>query len=371
MPAVKLAENVYWVGATDWDIRVFHGYKVPFGTSYNAYLVLDKKVTLIDTVKAPFVQTLIDNISELVDPAKIDYLISNHAEPDHSGSLPRMAEIAKNAPVIADATDQKTLKTYYKRDFNFQTVSTGSQLNTGSYDFKFLQAPMVHWPDSMFTYLPQHRILFPNDAFGQHQATQLRFDDEVGREVTLARAKDYYANIVLPFGPQVQKALKDASAFDIGMIAPSHGVVWRSFVGDIVEKYQGWSSGKVDEKLAVIVYDSMWGTTAELARQIAADFAAQGIVSRLLSLTEYHVSECMDALMEAKYIAVGSPTLNRNLMPTVAGFLADFKGLAPKKRTGIAFGSYGWSGESVGIIERTLQESGLELLPSRKAQYRI
>jgi flavorubredoxin len=371
MPAVKITENIYWVGAVDWDVREFHGYKVPFGTSYNAYLVIDDKISLIDTVKAQFFSVMLDNIKEICDPASIDYLISNHSEPDHSGSLPFIADIAKNAKVIASPNGDKILTAYYKRNFNVKTVKTGDTLNTGKYDFNFTLTPMVHWPDNMVTYLPQKKILFSNDSFGQHQATNERFDDQVGYDTMISRARDYYANIVLPFGVQVKKELAETANLSFDFIAPSHGLIWRTFIGDIAAKYTDWSANKVDEKLAVLVYDTMWGTTAELGQQIAAEFAQQGITTRIMPLTEYHVSQCMDALLEAKYIGVGSPTLNRNIMPRVAGFLAYLKGLSPKGRTGIAFGSYGWSGESVGIIEQELKNCSFELLPSKKAHYRI
>jgi flavorubredoxin len=371
MAAFKITDNVYWVGAIDWEVREFHGYKVPFGTSYNAYLVIDDKISLIDTVKASFFNIMLDNIREICDPSSIDYLISNHSEPDHSGSLPFIADIAKNATVIASPNGEKNLFAYYKRKFNLKTVKTGDTLGTGKYDFSFTLTPMVHWPDNMVTYMPQKKVLFSNDSFGQHQATDVRFDDQVGLDTMISRARDYYANIVLPFGMQVKKELADTANLSFDYIAPSHGVVWRSFIKDIAVKYTDWSSNKVDDKLAILVYDTMWGTTAELGRQIAAEFVQQGITTRLMPLTEYHVSQCMDVLLEAKYIGVGSPTLNHNIMPRVAGFLAYLKGLAPRNRTSIAFGSYGWSGESVSIIEQVLKDSGMDLLPSKKAQYRI
>jgi flavorubredoxin len=371
MAAYKITENIYWVGAVDWDTREFHGYKVPFGTSYNAYLVIDDKISLIDTVKAEFFSIMLENIKEICDPADIDYLISNHSEPDHSGSLPFIADIAKNATVIASPSGEKNLTAYYKRKFNLKTVKTGDTLSTGKYDFSFVLTPMVHWPDNMVTYLPQKKVLFSNDSFGQHQATEERIDDKIGLSTMLSRARDYYANIVLPFGMQVKKELAETANLEFEYIAPSHGVIWHSFIKDIAEKYTDWSANKVDEKLAVLIYDTMWGTTAELARQIAEEFALQGITTRIMPLTGYHVSECMDALLEAKYIGVGSPTLNRNIMPRVAGLLAYLKGLAPKGRIGIAFGSYGWSGESVGIIEQSLKDSSMELLSSKKAVYRI
>lgn len=371
MAAVKVSENVYWVGAIDWDVREFHGYKVPFGTTYNAYLVLDDKITLIDTVKAKFADQMLNNIKEIVDPSRIKCVIANHAEPDHSGSLPLIADIAKDAVIYTSPNGVKPLTAYYKRNFPFKTVKTGESLNTGKYNFDFILTPMVHWPDNMVTYLKEEKILFSNDAFGQHQATEERFDDELGEERMLARARDYYANIVLPYGPQVKKALDGISGFETRIIAPSHGAVWRRYLSGVLSKYETWTANKTDEKQAVIIYDTMWGTTKDMAIRIADDFAEQGIRSHMLPLTEFHVSECMDMLMEAKIIAVGSPTLNKNVMPRVAGFLAYMTGLAPKNRIGLAFGSYGWGGESVGIVEAALKNCGFEMLPSRKAVYKL
>lgn len=370
MGAVKLAENVYWVGAIDYDIRDFHGYRTPFGTTYNAYLVIDEKITLIDSVKSNFADVMLSNIAEIINPERIDYVVSNHVEPDHSGSLPNILEIVPNAVVFTSPNGEKGLRAYYKKDWNFKVVKTGDSVNTGKFNLSFLLTPMVHWPDNMGTYLDGLNILFSNDAFGQHVASDGRFDDEIGIECALDRAKDYYANIVLPFGQQVKKVLAESCKFDIRMIAPSHGICWRSAIGEVIGKYTTWADNKTDENLAVIVYDTMWGSTEILAKRIADDFEKKGISSKILSLKKSHISEVMAELIEAKYICVGSPTLNRNLMPNVAAFLAYMKGLSPKKRTGLAFGSYGWSGESVDLVEDTLKSCGFEMLDQIKVQYR-
>ena len=371
MPAVKIRENIYSVGAKDYDIRDFHGYGTPKGSTYNAFLILDEKITLIDTVKAPFAGDLIENIRQVVDPGKIDYIISNHAEPDHSGATPAIADLAPNAVVICSPNDVKTMETYYKRSFNFKVAKTGDSLCTGKYNFEFINTPMVHWPDNMVTYLKEEKILFSNDAMGQHNATPYTFDDEIGLLEMLANAKNYYANIVLPFGVQVQKLLKDVSGYGIEMICPSHGIIWRSYIPEIVKKYDDWSKNKVDENLAVIIYETMWGNTGEMAKQIENEFAEKGIRCKHLHLKYNHISTCIDELMEAKYICVGSPTLNRNIMPAVASFLCYLDGLHPTGRVGLAFGSYGWSGESPKIIEEALRKMGYEMLETRKSQYRI
>ncbi len=371
MAAVKIRDNVYWVGAIDWNVRVFHGYKVPYGTTYNAYLVLDEKVTLIDTVKAPFFDEMIQNISEIVDPSKIDILISNHVEPDHSGALPEIAKLCKGAEIYATQNGEKGLRAYYG-DFEnpFKLVKKGDSLCTGKFNFDFVPMPMVHWPDSMSTYLREEKILFSNDAFGQHIASNERFDDEIGLMRLTERASDYYANIVLPFAAPVKKLLSDVAPFELSCICPSHGVILRSFIPEIAEKYAFWAGGGYYDGRAVIVYDTMWESTRMLAESIELEFKKKGVETAVFDLRKRHISEALSACLEAKYICVGSPTLNRNMMPTVAGFLCYLRGLGPKERTGLAFGSYGWSGESVGQIESALAELKYDMLPARKAVYR-
>jgi len=369
MPAVKIAENVFWVGAVDSDIREFHGYKTPYGTTYNAYLVLDDKITLIDTVKSPFADTLIDNIREVVDPSKIDYIVSNHVEPDHSGSLGEVLKHAKNAVLFTSVNGEKGLKSYYKSGWPFKPVKTGDGFNTGKYSFSFLLMPLLHWPDSMATYCPELKMFFPNDAFGQHIASEARFTDEVDNGRVFERAQDYYANIIMPFSNQVKKALAEISKMDIQIIAPSHGLIWRQDLDRITAKYASWADNVTDENLAVIVFDSMWGATSILARNISEKWREEGKTVKIFDLKKQHISEVMAELINAKYIAVGSSTLNKNILPNVAAFLTYMKGLAPKNRIGLAFGAYGWSGESVGDIEETLKDCGFDILPQVKAQW--
>lgn len=369
MAAVKIADNVYWVGAVDWDIREFHGYETPYGTTYNAYLVMDEKVVLIDSVKAPFAQELIQNIREVVNPSKIDIIVSNHVEPDHSGSLGEVLKYAKNAVMYTSVNGEKGLKSYYKSDWPFKPVKTGDGFSAGKYSFSFLLTPMLHWPDSMATYCPELKILFPNDAFGQHYASDARFNDQVDKGVVFERARDYYANIILPLGTQVKKALAEVAKMDIGMIAPSHGLIWRSDIDEITGRYAAWADHETDENKAVVVFDSMWGATLILARQIAEKWESEGRTVTLFDLKKKHISAVMAELIDAKYVAVGSSTLNKNMLPTVAGFLTYMKGLAPKNRIALAFGSYGWSGEGVGDVERVLSDCGFTLLPQIKVQY--
>ncbi|MCX7615395.1 MAG: FprA family A-type flavoprotein [Clostridiales bacterium] len=370
MSAIKIKENIYAVGAIDYDIRTFHGYETPYGTTYNSYLILDEKISLVDFVKAPFTDELKSNIEEIVPLSKIDYFIVNHIEPDHSGALPALADLVPNASIFCTANAQKGLKAYYKRDFDCHLVKPFETLNTGKFNFTFVPMPMVHWPDSMSTYLSEEKILFSNDAFGQHIAIAEAFDDNLGLDRLLERAGDYYANIVFPFGAQVQKLLSQVSSFDIEIICPSHGQILRSFVPQMVEKYQRWSQNITDENRAVIIFDTMWGSTEIMANSLLDEWTKEGKHVELIDLRKSHISYAMARLLEAKTIAVGSSTLNNNLLPNVASFLTYMKGLKPKGRIGLAFGSYGWSGESIGQIEEFFNALGFELLPSRKAIYR-
>ncbi len=372
MPPVKMKENVYWVGAQDPNMRNFHGYLTPEGTTYNAYLVLDEKITLIDTVREPFYDELMANIRTILDPAKIDVLISNHVEPDHSGCLPRLVKDCPNAQIITSPNGQKGLRAYYGDSVpeTMTVVRTGDTFSTGRYTFQFLLMPMVHWPDSMGTYLVEEQILFPNDALGQHISSAARFDDELGLPHILERSGDYYANIVLPFGMQVQTLLGALTSFKIGMVAPSHGVVLRSYVNEIVNKYGDWAQNKTDPQKGVIIYDTMWGATAAMAERIAAEWKEKNISTKLIRMRDSHVSLVMADILESSHIALGSSTLNRQVMPTMAAMLSYLRGLAPKNRVGRAFGAYGWSGESVSIIEETMTALKWELEPSMKINWK-
>lgn len=368
MKPVTLKEGIYWVGGIDWDIRNFHGYLTQRGTTYNAYLIIDEKVTLVDTVKHYLFEEMLERISTVIDPAKIDYIIANHVEMDHSGSLPRILEVAKNAEIYTSPNGEKGLKAHYKKNWNFHVMKSGESLNTGRYNLKFVQTPMVHWPDNMVTYLSEEKILFSNDAFGQHIASAERFDDEFPQDILREEAAKYYANIVMPYGSQVQKTLESLKHLDIGMIAPSHGIIWRSHMPVILSEYRTWSNNESENK-AAIVYDSMWGSTERIAYAVQNAFENKGIPTKLMNLKTNHISDIMTYVLTAKYICVGSPTINNNVLPTVAGFLSYLKGLSPKKRSALAFGSYGWSGQSVGQIEDALKECGLDIMEMVRLLY--
>jgi flavorubredoxin len=372
MPIVELAENIYWVGVVDWDIRDFHGYETRRGTTYNAYLIVDDKTTLVDTVKYPFQSKLLANIQELANPEKIDYIVANHVEKDHSSSLPYIRQFAKNATTVSTGRGKDGLTKYYgAEDWTFQTVKTGDELNLGNRTLQFVEAPMLHWPDSMFTYLKEDGILMPNDAFGQHYASSQRYDDEVDQGVLMDEAAKYYANILMPFAPLIIKKIEEVSGLGVKpkMIAPSHGVIWRSNPDKIVRSYLEWSEGKAQSK-AVIVYDTMWGSTQKMAYAILDAIASKGIRVSLFHLRRSDVAEIVKEILDAKAVILGSPTLNNSMFPTLSSFLTHIIGLRPRGKVWTSFGSYGWGGGATRDINKRLKEARFEILePSLSIRY--
>ncbi|MBW6514549.1 MAG: FprA family A-type flavoprotein [Candidatus Syntrophosphaera sp.] len=372
MQAYKLRENIWWVGAIDWDLRNFHGYLTQRGSTYNAYLIVDEKVTLIDNVKYYLYDEMISRISSVIDPAKIDLIVQNHVEMDHSSGLPMLMKLIPNVPIYTNANGIKGLKMHYRQDWNFQEVKSGDTINVGKRDLSFLTTPMVHWPDNQFTYCPQEKILFSNDGFGQHIASSERLVKDLPLSMVLEEAKKYYANIVLPYSKQVQKVLEAASGLEFEMIAPSHGLIWTDSIPEILAAYTKWSHNEADPGRALVIYDTMWKSTQLIAQAIAQGFENKGIQARMLNLQANHISDIMTDIMDAKYIAVGSPTINSSILPTVAAFMFYLKGLSPKDRIGLAFGSYGWGGQSVPILQHLLgdpQECGFEMLEPITVQY--
>lgn len=372
MKALKLREGIYWVGVIDWDLRNFHGYLTQRGSTYNAYLIIDEKITLIDNVKYYLFDEMIKRISQIIDPKKIDYIVQNHVEMDHSSGLPLLMELIPNATIFTNAMGIKGLKLHYKKDWNFREVKTGDSINIGKHNLTFLTTPMVHWPDNMVTYCPEEKLLFSNDAFGQHIASSERFDTEYTFGIIIEEARKYYANIVLPYSKQVQNVLKAAAPLEIEMIAPSHGLIWTKHIPDILKAYTDWAYSVANPKEALIIYDTMWKSTQKMAYAIGEAFNHQGINITMLNLQENHISDIMTQVMSAKFICVGSPTLNSSILPTVAAFLYYLKGLSPKNRIGMAFGSYGWGGQSVEIVHHLLgdeKECGFEMLEPIRTQY--
>jgi flavorubredoxin len=357
---IQIKPDIYWVGGIDWNLRNFHGYSTKRGTSYNAYLIIDKKITLVDTVKHYLFDEMLARIKEIVDPIKIDYIVSNHVEMDHSGSILKILEHYPNATVITSTRGEKGLRLHYKKELNFKVVKSGDTLNIGKRTLHFVHIPMVHWPDSMVTYIPSDKLLLPNDAFGQHIATIERFDDEIEWGILKEEATKYYANIVMPYGDQVKNALDAISSLDIDMIAPSHGIVWRSLIPDILKEYTKWANYETENK-ALIVYDSMWGSTEKIAFAIAEGIEETGIPIIIRNLKSTDISDIITDVISSKYILLGSPTINNTMLPSMGRFLTYLKGLRPRNRIGFVFGSYGWGGQAVGEIEKILKELHWEL----------
>ena len=370
MKPIALRPGVYWVGAVDWSLRNFHGYTTDRGATYNACLVVDEKTALIDTVKAPFAGELFSRVSEIAPLDSIDYLVSNHVEMDHSGAIPAALERMPKARVVTSAPQGVKGLTAHFGARDYLAVKAGDALSLGKRTLRFVPTPMLHWPDNMVTYCPEEKILFSNDAFGQHLACAQRFDDEAPFDLVMREAAKYYANIVTPYASQVKSALKAVEGLDIGMIAPSHGVIWRAHIPDILDAYRRWSDNAPPEA-AVVAYDSMWHSTERMAVEIADALTARGVPAQLRDLKVCHMSDVVTDILEARYIAVGSPTLNNNLLPTTAAFLTYLRGLAPKGRKGFAFGSYGWSGQSAGQVEEMLAACGVEILCEKIRQHYI
>ncbi|TCL32390.1 flavorubredoxin [Anaerospora hongkongensis] len=360
MNKIELAKGVYSVGAVDWNVRDFHGYTTPRGVTYNAFLIVDEKVCLVDTVKAPFAEELMERISQIIDPACIDYIVTNHIEPDHSSALPAILDRAPKATVVITDKGAEGVMKYYQRQANYQVVKEGDFLELGRNKLHFIPLPMLHWPDSMACYLDGEQILFSNDAFGQHYSSTHRFDDENNLNEVLYEAAKYYANILMPFNRLVPKALEKAGRYPIKMIAPSHGVVWRSHIEAILAKYEQWSKGAASNKV-IVAYDSMWGATEKMARRILDGLAAAGVQGKLYRLSGADRSEVMWDLLEAKGILIGSSTLNNGMMPTVGAMLLYMKGLRPANKIGAAFGAYGWAGGAQGAMEELLAAAGVDV----------
>ncbi|RLB87514.1 MAG: FprA family A-type flavoprotein [Deltaproteobacteria bacterium] len=360
MNKVEIKPDIYWVGGIDWDIRNFHGYSTNRGTTYNAYLIIDKKITLVDTVKHYLYDEMMDRIKAVIDPSKIDYIVSNHVEMDHSGSLPRLLEIVKNAKVITSTRGEKGLLRHYKKNLNLKVVKSGDIISIGKRTLHFVHIPMVHWPDSMVTYIPSDKLLLPNDAFGQHIASSERFDDEIEWGILREEAAKYYANIVMPFGDQVKKALDVVSTLEIDMIAPGHGIIWRSHIPEILKEYKRWANYESTGR-AVIIYDSMWGSTEKIAKKLAEGIAEVGIPVNIRNLKTCHISDVITDVQDSKLVLIGSPTLNNGMLPSVGGFLTYLKGLKPRNRVGFVFGSYGWGGQAVKEIQKILESLSWDL----------
>jgi len=362
---VELAPGVYWVGVIDWNLRDFHGYLTEAGSTYNAYLILDEKITLIDTVKKELVPEMLARVAEIVDPEKIDYIVSNHVEMDHSGGLPETVARVKPEKVFCSPQGKAGLSRHYKRDWPFVEVKIGDELSLGRRTLAFLETPMLHWPDSMMTYLKEEELLFSSDAFGAHLASSERFDDQLPEhpEDYAHQLKKYYANILMPYGPLVtqlfEKIAKIGLTFKI--IAPDHGLIYRRDPAWVLSLYQKWAAA-VPEAKALVIYDTMWHSTEMLAAALMEGLMDAGVEAQLHHLRSTHISDIITEVLDAGLLLIGSPTLNNGLFPTVAQFLTYLKGLRPRNKAAAAFGSFGWSGEAVKLINQELEAMKLKLV---------
>jgi len=363
--AVKVSEHVYWVGAIDWSIRNFHGYQTNRGTTYNAYLVLADKITLIDTVKAPFQDELLARISSLIDPKEISIIISNHSEMDHSGCLPGIIDLVKPEQIFASVMGVKTLARHFNIDSEIIAVKDGDTVSLGNMNMTFIETRMLHWPDSMFSYLSDEKVLFSQDGFGMHLSSNERFADEIDEHILTDEASKYFANILLPYSNLIPKVMEkvEKSGIDIGIVAPDHGPVWRTEadINKILGQYVSWAEQKPLKK-AVVLYDTMWQSTDLMARSVCEGLEGGGVNVKMMPLSSVHRSDVATEILNAGAIVIGSPTINNNIFPTVADVMSYLKGLKPKNLIGAAFGSYGWSGEAVGQIENILREMKVDIV---------
>ncbi|MBI5144181.1 MAG: flavodoxin domain-containing protein, partial [Candidatus Omnitrophica bacterium] len=364
MRPVEIRKGIYWMGAVDWNMRTFHGhtYTTKRGTTYNAYLIVDDKTALVDTVYGPFADEMVEKIREIIPPEKIDYIIANHVETDHSGVMPRLMKLCPKAKVIGTAKCKDGLYRHYYENWDFQVVKTGDKISLGKRTLNFIEAAMIHWPDSMFTYCPEEGLLMPNDAFGQHYATSERFDDEVDQAVLMDEAAKYYGNILWPLSSIILKKIEEIQKMNIPikMIAPSHGIIWRKDPMKIINAYVSWAKNETKEKV-VIVYETMYGATEKMARKIAEGLSDAGISAKLFDIAESDRTEVIKEMLDAKGYIIGSSTHDNDMLTNIAGFLEFLKGLKPKSRVGCAFGSYGWSGGAVKEIEDILKVTGIQL----------
>ncbi|NMB46274.1 MAG: MBL fold metallo-hydrolase [Firmicutes bacterium] len=372
MAVVEVKSGIYWVGAVDWDSRHFHGvtYTTRRGTTYNAYLVIgEQHKALVDTVYTPFSDVLVSHLRELVDLKDIDYVVVNHVEIDHSGALPRIMELCPQAQIYCSQRAVNPIKKHFgEHGWDITAVKTGDILDLGGKTIQFIEAPMLHWPDSMFSYVAEDKLLLPNDAFGQHLASSQRFDDQVDNAILMEEAAKYYANILMPFSTLVARKLEEISelGIEIDTIAPSHGLIWRQDPGQIITAYQNWATGRqtpgrVSPEI-VVVFDTMWGSTEKMAEAVVDELSRQGWKVNLYSIGKSDYSDIMREVLEAKAVIIGSSTINNAMLPSLSPLMEDLVGLKPKGKLGAAFGSHGWKGGAVSQIANKMADAGIELV---------
>ncbi|OJV20814.1 MAG: MBL fold hydrolase [Bacteroidetes bacterium 41-46] len=364
----RIVNNVYWVGKNDWELRKFHGYEYSThkGSSYNSYLIQEEKTVLIDTVFQPFSKEFIDNLASEIDLKSIDYIIMNHAEPDHSGAISELLRLIPGTPVYCTENGVKSLKGQFHGEWNFKTVKTGDKLDLGNgKELIFIQAPMLHWPDSMFCYMTKDNILFSNDAFGQHFCTELLFNDLVNQSELYQEAIKYYANILTPFSPLVLKKIDEVLKFNlpVDFICPSHGVIWRDNPAQIIHKYVEWASAYQENQIT-IVYETMYNGTRSIAESIVKGINSEDQVVdiKLYNIATNDLNDIITEIFKSKAVFIGSPTVNNGIMSHTAGLMEMVKGLKFKGKKGASFGCFGWSDASTKIIGNHLKESGFEMV---------
>lgn len=366
MKAVELKNGIYWVGAIDWAVRDFHGYVTPRGTTYNNYLIMDDEITLLDTVRYDFADITIKNIKSVVEPSRIKNIIINHIENDHATSIDRIMELTPNATIYITERGRKGLERFFDLSkWNVKVVKTGDTLNIGKRTLLFLETPMLHWPDSMMTYIKEDRVLVSQDAFGQHLATAARFDDEFVECASHAELEDsvidYYANILMPFGQLIKAKISEIQklGLEIDMIAPDHGIIWRKQPERVIQMYQDMADGKASLRVAII-YDTMWHSTERMTAPIMQGIKDEGVDCTVIKLRATPGSVAVKELWKSRGCLIGTPTLNNTIFPSVAGFLTYLRGLRPKNRIAGAFGSYGWGGGAVKEVYEEFKKMGLE-----------
>ncbi|MEA5007712.1 anaerobic nitric oxide reductase flavorubredoxin [Clostridium tyrobutyricum] len=363
----KITDKVTWVGKVDWGLKRFHGdeYSTHKGSSYNSYLIRDKKTVLIDTVWQPYDKEFVSRLKEEIDLKEIDYIIANHNEIDHSGALPELMREIPGTPIYCTKNGAKIIKGHYHEDWNFVEVKTGDTLDIGQNKLIFVEAPMLHWPDTMFTYLTGENILFSNDGFGQHFATELLYNDKVDQGELYEQAIKYYANILNPFSTFVKKKINEILKLNLplSMICPSHGVIWRENPAQIVEQYLKWADSYQEDQITFI-YDTMWNSTRKMAEAIAEGIheVSPSTVIKLMNSAKYDKNDIITEVFRSKAILVGSPTINNGYLFSIGGIVEMIKGLKFKGKSASAFGSYGWSGEVVKQLTKALEESGFKIV---------
>ena len=363
----KITDNVTWVGKVDWDLVHFHGDELStfHGSSYNAYLIKDEKNVLIDTVWRPYDREFVKRLKEVIDLKDIDYIVMNHNEIDHSGALPELLREIPDTPIYCTKKGEAILRGHYHQDWNYVNVKTGDTLNIGKHTLTFIEAPMLHWPDTMFTYMSGDEILFSNDAFGQHYATESLFDTAADVNEVMYEAEKYYTNILNLYSPMVARKVKEVLGMNlpIKMIAPSHGVIWTKYISQIIENYQKWST-PYQENQITIVYDTMWQSTRLMGEAIAEGIrrADPSVEVKLYNVAKEDKNDVLTQMFRSKAVLVGSPTINYGYSFAIAGILEMARGLKFTGKKAAAFGSYGWSGDAPKLITKHLQEAGFDVV---------